>query len=628
MNKNDATYGQQVLGYIEETLGAPERLSMSQLLEQDSTVAAEVSSLREVHDALGLLEFSAPQVDLLPRIMDLLDDVDAADAPAVPALLALGDAWRESLPAVELFEGTPGEVFEFELSEAETALFGDFPGAAMDIETVDFTASLAGMLPDEDEEVVEPALEAALFALGGSLSRNTESVDLWAVLSQRIEQTADAEARSRNIVPFPKDVPAREPRFSGAYTARWGRLAGIAAAAMVLFLAGYGARDLIMGVDEAVRNAKNGGAAPVATPANSDSLELAKATPEGDGEGGGTATLRPSPFKNGATPPGPRSKPGESARPVSLKEVVNTYRLAMKNDADALGQMASWASLTREQAAELLGKAGVSNEAIIGASSFLSPEDALAVLQAAVDNSPEDPYLRYALANRYQETSDMAGYQRTLNEWRAADPENAMPYYLESQMLLGQGDFDGAMLAMNTGSTMGGASMYASTSARNHAAALQASGYDRNTARYLAAASAGVAEESQYRSISNGLMEQARLLESQGDYEGAADLYDAVRVYGEQLLASADIPQTQYVALQIQQDAVSAMMAFQEVWTPETMEALTTMATSVLNGINQLTEVLGDLTNFLVSDDMQQVLDYTDAILSGDLGRLLNLTGN
>jgi len=627
VNKNDATYGQQVLGYIEGTLGAPERMTMSQLLEQDAAVAAEVSSLREVHDALALLEFTAPEVDLLPRIMDLLDDVDAPDASAVPALLALGDAWRESLPAVELFEGTPGEVFEFELSETEASLFGKFSVSTMDIEAVDFTASLAGMLPESDEEVVEPALEAALFALGGALTRNTAPVDLWASLSDRMEQ-ADTEARSRNIVPFPKDIPAREPRVSSGYPSRWGRLAGIAAAAMVLFLAGYGARDLIMGVDEAVRNAKNNASAPVASPANSDALELAKASAEGDGEGGGTATMRPSPFNHGATPPGPRSKPGESARPVSLKEVVSTYRLAMKNDADALGQMAAWASLTREQAAELLGKAGVSNEAIIGASSFLSAEDALAVLQAAVDNSPDDPYLRYALANRYQETSDMAGYQRTLNEWRAADPENAMPYYLESQMLLEQGDFDGAMLAMNTGSAMGGASMYASTSARNHAAALQASGYDRNTARYLAAASAGVTEESQYRSISDGLMEQARLLESQGDYEGAADLYDAVRVYGEQLLASADIPQTQYVALQIQQDAVSAMMAFQEVWTPETMAALTTMATSVLTGINQLTEVLGDLSNFLVSDDMQQVLDYTDAILSGDLGRLLNLGGN
>jgi hypothetical protein len=52
------------------------------------------------------------------------------------------------------------------------------------------------------------------------------------------------------------------------------------------------------------------------------------------------------------------------------------------------------------------------------------------------------------------------------------------------------------------------------------------------------------------------------------------------------------------------------------------------MATSVLQGITELTSVLGDLTNFLMSDDMRQVLDYTDAILSGDLGQLLNLAGN
>lgn len=633
MNINEATYGHLLLGHIEGTLSDAERMTMSQLLEQDTAAAAEVSSLRDVHHALSTLTLDIPQVDLLPRVLDLLDNLPLEVAPVAPALLSLGDAWRAGMPSVELFEGAPGEAFDIEVSGMESSLFESLAVPVQDLEQVDFTAALASMLPMDDDEQLEPELEAALFSLGGALARHTQPVDFWSSLNVRIdlerERKADplvgAEDASRNIVPFPKEGRAQQPPVRDAAAPRWMRFGALAAAAAIVFFGVYIARNDAMTAQNLLQ-AKNQ-ANDSATPATPEEMLLAKAEPAGDGEGG-TATLRPSPVKGSGMPPGPRSKPGESARPVTLKEVVGTYRLAMKQDADALGQMAAWASLTREEAAELLGKAGVSSEAVIGASQFLAVEDALAVLQAAVDNAPEDPYLRYALASRYQETSDMAGYQRTLNEWRASDPENAMPYYLESQMLLTQGDVEGAMLAMNTGATMPGASMYASTSARHHAAALQASGYDRDTARFLAASTAGTAEETQYRSISDGLMDQARYLESQGDYEGAADLYDAVRVYGEQLLSVADMPQTQFVALQIQQDAVSAMMAFQEVWTPETMAALNTMATSVLQGISELTGVLGDLTNFLMSDDMRQVLDYTDAILSGDLGQLLNLAGN
>lgn len=631
MNKNEATYGQLMLGHIEGTLSDAERLTMSQLLEQDASIAREADSLREVHDALALLEFDVPQVDLLARVLDLLDEADADSAGMAPALLQLGDAWRFGVPAVELFEGEPGLVFESELSDMDAMLLGSFDEMPSGLEQVDFTATLAGMLPVEDDDTVEPALEAALFALGGVLARNTQPVDLWSAISSRMgelpkdtaESVVVAEVISRNIVRFPGDSRVSDESPKRVESPRWMRAGMMAAAAALVFVAGYAARDGWLAKDPSSVVANAPGSESSIVPPTNGELQLAGLDPAGDGEGG-TVSMRPSP-PNGQYPPGPRSKPKDSARPVTLKEVVGTYRLAMKQDADALGQLASWATLTREQAAELLGKAGVSNEAVIGASQFLAVEDALAVLQAAVDNSPDDPYLRYALANRFQETSDLAGYQRTLNEWRESDPENAMPYYLESQMMMAQGDIDGAMLAMNTGTTLPGASTYASNSARYHAAALEASGYDRETARYLAASTAGSTEEAQYRSVSDGLMNRARELESQGQYEAAADLYDAVRVYGEQLLAGADIPQTQLVALQIQQDAVSAMMAFQEVWTPETMAALSTMATSVLTGITELTNVLSDLTNFLMSDDMRQVLDYTDAILSGNFDQLLNL---
>lgn len=313
-------------------------------------------------------------------------------------------------------------------------------------------------------------------------------------------------------------------------------------------------------------------------------------------------------------------------RPLTLKEVVDAYQHSVRGDAIALGKMATWASLSREEARLLLEQADLSAEAVLGASEFLSAEEAIAVLQAAVDNDPDDPHLRYALATRYQETNDAEGYRRSLEEWRAVDPENALPHYLGAQLMFASGNVEGGIAAMHAGAAMGKGSNYASRSARAHAAALEASGLDADTARYLAAASAGEQEYESMHSLGNDLMEQARALEAAGDYEGAADLYDAIRVYGEQMLMGADVPAVQLAALEIQDNAVAAMMVLQEVWTPETLQALTLVADGIATGLSELGNLLGDVTQVLGSDAFTQTLNYTDAILSGDMNRLWQLT--
>ncbi len=621
MNNFDATYGHLLLGFADGSLNDADHAEAARLAGNDVGFAAGVAELREVHDALDLLAHEAnagvPVVDLFPRVLSLVEDMDPADSPMASALMGLGDAWRAGVPTAVLFDGAPGEVFDAEVLTMEAVLFdtGTSTGAAG---SVDFTASLAAMLPMDDEESIEPGLEAALFAVGGALNAEAPMVDLWSgVLGMlEAEEVVSAEATTRNIVPFPGEASSAQKRREAVSPMRLLRLGMLAAAATILFIAGYAVRDNLP-TSAPVQTA----AQPNENPNVGDELTLAAVHPEGDGEGG--ISLRPSPA--GGTPPGPRANPSRKARPLTLKEVVGTFQSAMREDATALGQMAAWASLTREEARALLEVSGVSADAVIGAAQFLPVEEALAVLQAAVDNNPEDPYLRYALANRFQETSDTAGYQRALDEWRTADPQNAMPYYLSAQMMLAQGDTAGATGLVNMGASLSGASVYGSNSARSHAAALQASGYDRNTARLLAAASAGSTDGASLHSLSDDLMARAQELESQGQYEAAADLYDAVRVFGEQVMASADLPNTQIIAYEIQQDAVSAMMALQDVWTPETLDALTQMADAVLNGIGQLTGALTDLTGLLMSDDVQQVLDYTDAILSGDLGRLFGL---
>lgn len=624
MNRFDPAYGERLMAHLDG------EASMGVLAGLDDAARRELDALREVHDALHREGDAAvvPVVDLWTGIAGKLDAALDDEPRMVSALMELGDAFRRGVPEANLFDGAPADMVDEVPLEVEAALEAAAEKRAPEV-LVDLWPLLSQALPEEDEPAVEPALEAALFSLGAEITSRTPDANLWEALCQRAEWQAapggqadadagadaapgaDATAPSHNIVPFPVEKPQEEMRRSRW----WVRAAGYAAAAALLLFIG---NRLDFGLEKPSENRMTQSGAALHGEA---AIALARVADEESPEGEGVMRLRPS-VSGGALPPGPRSRPANRPRPVTLKEVVEAYR----SDADDLSRFGSWASLTREEAAALLEQSGLSREALIGAAQFLDPEDALVVLQAAVDNAPDDPYLRYALANAYGDTADVAGYQRALEEWREADPQNAMPYYLQAQMMLASGDMAGATASINAGTQLPGAALYGAESARYRAAAHEASGKQADAARFLAAATAGSEEYAALRSVGNDLMDQARRLEDSGQLEAAADLYDAIRVLGEQAMAAADVPQVQLVALEIQQDAVSHMMALQEVWTPDTVAALASMADAVLAGINELTTLLGDVSNFLSSNNLQQVLDITNSILSGDLGTIWNLT--
>lgn len=581
----------------------------------DDVAAREAVALGEVHDALFAegAALSLPEVDLWSGIAERLD-ASIDESPRVArALMELGDAFRLGVPEAKLFDGAPGDMVDDVPLEMEAAIEAAVSASAAPELFVDLWTPLSRALPGDDESAVEPALEAALFALGADFGRHVPQAGIWEALTARPELEAApgdaiAPVEVRNIVPFPVEKKPREERDA----LRWLRTAAVAAG--LLLVAGYGGYTLRGAETPRGEHVAEAGL-PGQEEGNGAVEQLARVESPRPAEDGSGLHMRPSP-----TPPGPRAKSAltPKARPVTLKEVVEAYR----GDAGDLEKFGKWASLSREEAAALLQQSGLSREAVIGAAQFLDPEDAIAVLQAAVDNAPEDPYLRYALASRYGETTDAAGYQRALNEWREADPQNALPYYLQAQMMFASGDVAGATAAVNAGTQLPGASVYGAESARYQASALQASGKEADAARYLAAATAGSGEYDALRQVGDNLMDQARQLEASGQPEAAADLYDAVRVLGEQVMAMADVPQTQLVSLEIQQDAVSAMMNLQQVWTPDTVAALATMADSVLDGLGEITGLLAQISGFLTSNDMQQVLGVTNTILNGNLSDL------
>lgn len=626
MINNEPKYEQFLLGLLDGSLEGLDRDEAERLLREDTRFAEELGALRSVHHALGeLAPFNGddvPQVDLVGNVMALVDsdlNDEMTDAALVGALLEVGDAWREAVPVVSLFEVSGAE--SAPLAGLVAALENTGERFADSLPLASLSQAIENSLPYEDEVNPEPALEAALFAVGGKQLRTVPDVDLWSALSQRLDEVdKQDEALSRNIVSFPSVGDRPIVRRSDVGSPSWLKAVALAAAACVIFFAGFGFRGRLaeLETDRVASKPSQESDATIPADDNGNGMQLA-AVSEATGEGGIGEDGMP-------LPPGARAKPAVDARPLTLKEVVDSYRHSVKGDAMALGQMATWASLTREEARELLELAGVSSEAVLGATEFLPPEEALAVLQAAVDNAPEDPYLRYALANRFQETNDQEGYRRSLQEWSAADPTNAMPHYLEARMMFASGNFEGGIASVHSGASLGKASTYGAQSARNHAAALEASGYDSDTARFLAATSAGESEYEAVTGLGNDLYDQARMLEAAGDYEGAADLYDAMRVYGEQMYNSAELPNMQLAGIEIQQTAVNAMLAIQQVWTPETLQALTYVAEGIFTGLTELGGMLGDVTNFLASEPVSQTMNYTDAILSGDLDRLWELT--
>src|SRR5690606_27737353 len=110
----------------------------------------------------------------------------------------------------------------------------------------------------------------------------------------------------------------------------------------------------------------------------------------------------------------------------------------------------------------------------------------------------------------------------------------------------------------------------------------------------------------------------------QGYTNEAADVYDAMRVMGEQAGLGAHNPNTLTAAYEIQDTAIGALYALQDLWQPETLDALEVMAGEVVNGLQGLADLMGSISESLNSDAAGGAVDFTNQILNGDLTGLFN----
>ncbi|MBI1320765.1 MAG: hypothetical protein GC168_17715 [Candidatus Hydrogenedens sp.] len=574
MSESETTYEQRLILLLESG-GGPDP-ELAQLLQSDAAAAADWAALRSVDSALqsAAVVWRTHELDedLWPRIESALATEDSALESAIAALAPDADAPEDLLGAI------------------------------------------MASLPSEDETGIDPALEGALISLGSAYRAGAPEVNLVDLVLDKARQTG-----SGNIVTFPNAGQSADRKSAPL---EWRRTLAVAAVAVMVFGAGFFAREVLPASSRQLEIAQHQGRS-----GSSGNLELARASQAAEGEGERIALMSGAPDASASdgelSPPGPRSKPAREARPLTLKELVDSHLGAMRQDAAALNQMGQWASLTPEEASELIQQSGLSPDALLGATQFLAPEQAIPLLEAAIVANPDDPYLRYALSDQYRNTDKNAEYLASLRDWQAVDPDNALPLFLEAEMALAQGDLAGGNALLDQAASAAYVESYDAQRARQHAAALEAAGYSSENARYLAAVTAGSDEYAMLHTVGDDLMEQGRLLEEQGLNSEAADVYDALRVMGEQAELSAQSPNSLTAALEIQDSAINALYALQDLWQPETLDALEVMAGEVVNGLQGLADLMDSL-NQALNTDPTSAMDYTENVLNGDIAGLFN----
>jgi len=503
----------------------------------------------ELHGALGEV--------------DLVDDVRDSIAHLAMEELAVVNA----SPFGEIERALSGLRDDFDESVGTVSLVADIMDAVAAAHKTDEEVELPFRRETED-----------LRALGEEIAAHSPQVNL--------VQPVAAEMSERYVVPM---VPLRA-RPATASTVRvpasqksWPGAVGWAAAAALCAAGSWFAYQYVMqdGVEN-VQVARSSTDVPESKlPAVME--PVSPATPAlVSGQESGASTPEPSPQRTSVRPP--------EDTPLSLQEVINARRADLVNDTRAI---AALSTMTKEEAIALLKEMDLSVEALIGATQFLSPEEAIAVLRAAVAENPDDPHLRYALAQSLGENPETLDERMSqLNQLAMKDTANGLPHYMLASDYLARGETDLALDALTRGSAFAEASAYTLEAARQREAAYLASGYDPDVARLLALSTSGETEYSDIAGLRNELMDYGAYYEELGDIETAQQIYNAVSELGAQLARGADMAVERQYGLETQQEAVLA---------------ITTMLQDP-----QVTALIGDTLSFLATS-LVEVGQYIQA---------------
>ena len=307
---------------------------------------------------------------------------------------------------------------------------------------------------------------------------------------------------------------------------------------------------------------------------------------------------------------------------LTLDEIIGAKRDALSQKAGAAEKLAAMGRLTAEEARRLLEEGGLSGAAMLGAIQALPPEEAANYLRAAVEKSPDDPYLRYMLARNLMAnpgTRDEARAQIAAMKDLAGD--NALPYYMDAGAKLSDGDVNGALLAMDLGAGLETATPYGLETARNRSAALEAGGVAGDVARFLAASNAGQSEYNDLMAMGQELMSYGQQYESVKDYETAQAIYNAVETLGVQVQQGAALTNEQLAGYDLQMVALDAVARLADVLkTPDGQQFIEGTYNVLAGSLSTFMDYLVGVGNLFGSVNSNQAAQLGQQILNqGDL---------
>jgi len=513
--------------------GSVARAEAERRLADEPAFRERFDALQEIARALeevgGALQLRAVKLDLVSDVRDALSHLK----------------W-EAMAGLD----RPFYPVERELEAAAETLEGLVPPVDLVAPTMDAVG--AARKSDGEVDLSFAPLAAALNALGDEVRQAAPDVDLVAGVMARL---SDTHAVPANVVPL-RARPASASVTVPAARRAWWPYAALGAAALAVAGAWFTYQGQApVPVNETM--AAGGTVTPGEEPAAPVGDSLFERVPEHELDR--LAENDPPPGDEGEVP----SAPSIAAEPITLQEAINARRRALVNNVAAFEQLAS---LSPEQASRLLAEANLSLEALLGAAQFLSPEDAAALLRAAMANDPDNENIKYALARSLAGNPDFADErQRHLQDLVALNDNNSLPNYLLAADHMARGEMERGMDALSRGAAYAEADTYTLESMQQREAVLRASGLDADVARYLAVATGGEAGVSDIASLRQELLGYGAFYEGQGDLDTAQQIYNAVNQLGAQITEGADMAALRRAGLETQQDALYAIQGIAEI---------------------------------------------------------------
>lgn len=621
MNNSCETYQQDLFEFIEGELSEESQSALEAHLSACPPCAAELSQLQELEAALESLgaQYSAQDPLGISIVTPALVGAEALRQAELIAFLddELAPPEKHGLKARLAARPTLQQELQ-DLRRVDEALHAHAHAFRPSVPAVDLLdAVMQGItadhsLVDFSERRALKQVEQALIQLGEELASQAAPVDLVAAVMAAVPGSSVAPGKVVPLRTRPKtDTLLSRPKSRRGYW--W-----VSAAAAACFVIALGLIFYTGSQDPAQPNWR------ISKAENANVIEMLHPAivPQ---EQVDPATASPGPV-----PPGPRQQPAVQASPrlaqhedrrarfegPKLQDVLNARRKSMMEDAQALASMAEWSSLSEEEARAILARLGWTTESVLGAAQFLQPQEAAAVLQAAVAADPDDPYLRYALAKNLNELARFDEGREQLAAWSSLDPENSLALYMDADLLFQQGQTDDALTRLAMAGNMSRASVYASESAQHHQQALISNGMKPQVASLIAASLAGSNEYSDLVNLGEQLLQYGKEYESAGDYTTAEQIYQAVQDMGVQLDQNATYANVRLAGTDIQMSSVNALMGlYQVLGSPAGQQLMQAALGGISASLSQITNIFSDYTSLFNSLSESELLGVTNSII-------------